>query len=87
MKTNGELRELLVLVHHDGRKQKMTFWVHPDVRAARLATMIGIEMAPAQTFARMSTEELRAWGAPLQVSQLSREAAAALVGELCTRAV
>ncbi len=82
-----ELRQVSVVADRGTYKQPMTFFMHPDAPAARLQTMIGVELAPVLTFAVMPTDELRAWGQPAQLSQLSREASEALVGEVCKRLV
>lgn len=84
-----ELRQVHVLAERvaDKKTVQMTFFVHPDAPAMRLEMMIGVELSPATAFARMSPEDLRQWTLPAQLSQLSREASMALVGEVGKRLV
>lgn len=83
--TPCELRKVNVLAERGGCHVQMTFHVHPEVSAARLAAMMGAEFDPEATFARMPLEQLRAWAEPAQLTQLSREATQALVGEIVSR--
>jgi hypothetical protein len=76
-----------VLAERNGRKVQMTFHIHPEAPASRLRDMVGAELAPEATFAHMTLDELRAWARPTQVSQLSREATQALLGEVAKRLV
>jgi ubiquitin len=82
-----ELRQIKVVAERGPGQQKvqMVFFMHPEATAARLQTMLGAELAPEATFARMSKEELLAWTRPAQLSQLSREATFALLGEVTKR--
>lgn len=81
----SELRQVRVTAERGHEKVQMTFHVHRDTLAARLQTMVGLELAPEPTFARMPRDELVQWSTHAQMTQLSREATEALVGELSKR--